>query len=102
MTPKTSDQKSKTIEMLLSLRGTTLEKVSEAKNAESEVKLTLELKNFHYSSFLFPLPFSSDFWQFFCLFHVAGRNFNEERENGRFNLDRWINRTNRVRSCFLR
>ena len=102
MTPNTSDQKYKTIEMLLSLRGTTLEKAPEAENAESEVKSAPELKNFHYSSFLFPLPFSSIFWQFFCQFHAAGRNFNEERENGRFNLDPWINRTNPVRSCFLR
>ena len=86
MTPNTSDQKSKTIEMFLSLRGTTLEKASETENAKSEVKLALELKNFHYSSFLFPLPFSSDFWKFFCQFHAAGRNFNEERENGRFSL----------------
>jgi len=68
MTPNTSDQKSKTIEMLLSLRGTTLEKASEAENAESEVKSAPELKKFHYSSFLFPLPFSSNFWQFSAIF----------------------------------
>ena len=54
--------------MLLSLRRTTLEKAPEAKNAESKVKSALELKNFHYSSFLFPLPFSLEFWQFFCHF----------------------------------
>ena len=102
MTLITSDQKYKIIEMLLSLRGTILEKAPEAENAESEVKSAPELKNFHYSSFLFPLLFSSDFWQFFCHFQAAGRNFNEERENERFNLDPWINRTNPVRSCFLR
>ena len=88
--------------MLLSLRRTTLEKAPAAENAESELKSAQELKKFHYSSFLFPLPFSSYLWQFFCHFQAAGRNFNEERENGRFNLDPWINRTNPVRSCFLR
>ena len=102
MTPNTSDQKYKTIEMLLSLRGTTLEKAPEAENAESEVKSAPELNNFHYSSFLFPLPFSSDFSDFYLIFLGAARNFNEERENGRLNLDPWINRTNPVRSCFLR
>ena len=96
MTPNTFDQKYKTIEMLLSLRGTTLEKAPEAENAESEVKSAPELKKFYYSSFLFPLPFSSYFWKFFCHFQEARRNFNEERENGRFNLDPWINRTNPV------
>ena len=55
MTPNTSDQKYKTIKMFLSLRGTTLENVPEAKNAESEVKSAPELKTFtiHPFSFLF-------------------------------------------------
>ena len=64
MTSNTSDQKYKTIEMFLSLRGTTLQKALEAKNAESEVKSAPELKNFYYSSFLFPLPFYLEFWHF--------------------------------------
>ena len=68
MTPNTSDQKSKTIEMLLSLRGTTLEKAPEAENAESKVKLALELKNSNYSHFLFPLPISLDFSDFSLIF----------------------------------
>ena len=68
MTPNTSDQKSKTIEMLLSLRGTTLEKAPEAENAESEVKSAPELKNSYYSHFLFPLPISLDFSDFSLIF----------------------------------
>ena len=50
--------------MLLSLRGTTLKKAPEAENAESEVKSAPELKNFHYSSFLFPLHFLQIFGNF--------------------------------------
>ena len=68
MTSNTSDQKYKTIEMLLSPKGTTLEKALEAENTESEVKLAPELKNFHYSSFLFPLPFFLIFGNFSAIF----------------------------------
>ena len=50
--------------MLLSLRGTTLEKAPEAKNAESEVKSAPELKNFYYSSFSFLFHFLLIFGNF--------------------------------------
>ena len=45
MALNTFDQESKTVEILLSLRGTTLQKTLGVGNAESEVKLVLELKN---------------------------------------------------------
>ena len=54
--------------MLLSLRGTTLEKAPEAENAESEVKSAPKLKNSYYSHFLFPLPISLDFSDFSLIF----------------------------------
>ena len=46
MALKTSDQEFETIERKLSLRGTTLEKASGAKKAESEAKSTLECFSF--------------------------------------------------------
>ena len=68
MTPNTSDQKYKTIEIFLLLRGTTFEKASEAENAESEVKSAPELRNSYYSHFLFPIPISLDFSDFSLIF----------------------------------
>ena len=56
--------------MLLSMRGTPLEKTPGARIVELKVKSALELMNFHYSFFLFPLPISLDFSQFLPNFQL--------------------------------
>ena len=64
----TSDQESETVKMLFLIRGTTLEKTSGARNAESEAKSAPELKNTYYSPFFSPLSFSLDFISIFLPF----------------------------------